>query len=84
MNILVGSIVTGAHLLSGRLAVANRKIAVCFGFAFLALLISGTTATSVAADTKTAPAETGAAQITILYDAFGKPSAMRKDWGFSA
>ena len=62
----------------------NRKIAVCFGFAFLALLISGTTATSVAADTKTGPAETGAAQITILYDAFGKPSAMRKDWGFSA
>ena len=25
-----------------------------------------------------------AAQITILYDAFGKTSAMKKDWGFSA
>jgi 7,8-dihydropterin-6-yl-methyl-4-(beta-D-ribofuranosyl)aminobenzene 5'-phosphate synthase len=25
-----------------------------------------------------------AAEITILYDAFGKPSAMKKDWGFSA
>lgn len=24
------------------------------------------------------------AQITVLYDAFGKTSAMRKDWGFSA
>ena len=24
------------------------------------------------------------AQITILYDAFGKPTAMQKDWGFSA
>lgn len=24
------------------------------------------------------------AQVTILYDAFGKPSAMRKDWGFAA
>ncbi|MGD2141092.1 MAG: MBL fold metallo-hydrolase, partial [Burkholderiales bacterium] len=24
------------------------------------------------------------AQVTILYDAFGKPSAMTKDWGFSA
>jgi len=24
------------------------------------------------------------AQITILYDAFGKSSAMRKDWGYSA
>jgi 7,8-dihydropterin-6-yl-methyl-4-(beta-D-ribofuranosyl)aminobenzene 5'-phosphate synthase len=23
-------------------------------------------------------------QITILYDAFGKPSALRKDWGYSA
>jgi 7,8-dihydropterin-6-yl-methyl-4-(beta-D-ribofuranosyl)aminobenzene 5'-phosphate synthase len=25
-----------------------------------------------------------APQITILYDAFGKPSAMQKDWGYSA
>src|ERR1700690_3992175 len=24
------------------------------------------------------------AQITVLYDAFGKPSAMEKDWGYSA
>lgn len=24
------------------------------------------------------------AQITILYDAFGKPSAMKKDWGYAA
>lgn len=31
-----------------------------------------------------ANADRGAAQITILYDAFGEPSAMRKDWGFSA
>ena len=23
-------------------------------------------------------------QITILYDAFGKDAAMKKDWGFSA
>lgn len=32
------------------------------------------------------PAATGGqpAQITILYDAFGKTSAMQKDWGFSA
>ena len=25
----------------------------------------------------------GPARITVLYDAFGKPSAMKKDWGFS-
>ncbi len=31
-----------------------------------------------------AHAQTGTAQITVLYDAFGKTSAMRKDWGFSA
>ena len=23
-------------------------------------------------------------RITILYDAFGKPSGMKKDWGYSA
>jgi 7,8-dihydropterin-6-yl-methyl-4-(beta-D-ribofuranosyl)aminobenzene 5'-phosphate synthase len=31
-----------------------------------------------------AGAERTKAQITILYDAFGKPSAMEKDWGFGA
>ena len=31
-----------------------------------------------------AGAEPSKAQITILYDAFGKPSAMEKDWGFAA
>jgi 7,8-dihydropterin-6-yl-methyl-4-(beta-D-ribofuranosyl)aminobenzene 5'-phosphate synthase len=29
-------------------------------------------------------AQTSAAQITVLYDAFGKTSAMKKDWGFAA
>ena len=29
-------------------------------------------------------AESSIAQITVLYDAFGKTSTMRKDWGFSA
>ena len=31
-----------------------------------------------------AQAETGKGQITVLYDAFGKTSNMKKDWGFSA
>ena len=31
-----------------------------------------------------AQAQSDSAQITILYDAFGKPSTMKKDWGFSA
>ena len=29
-------------------------------------------------------AQSGAGQITVLYDAFGKTSTMKKDWGFSA
>lgn len=40
-----------------------------------------------AATTQTARAAAdsrGKAQITVLYDAFGKASAMRKDWGYAA
>ena len=29
-------------------------------------------------------ADTSKAQITVLYDAFGKASAMQKDWGYAA
>lgn len=39
---------------------------------------------SSAADAPSAHAESSAAQITVLYDAFGKTSTMRKDWGFAA
>ena len=31
-----------------------------------------------------AQTQTSAGQITVLYDAFGKTSAMTKDWGFAA
>jgi 7,8-dihydropterin-6-yl-methyl-4-(beta-D-ribofuranosyl)aminobenzene 5'-phosphate synthase len=40
-----------------------------------------------ATTTPAAPAATtdaAKAQITILYDAFGKPSAMQRDWGYAA
>jgi 7,8-dihydropterin-6-yl-methyl-4-(beta-D-ribofuranosyl)aminobenzene 5'-phosphate synthase len=30
------------------------------------------------------PSEPNKAEITVLYDAFGKPSAMKKDWGYAA
>lgn len=33
---------------------------------------------------KVAPPAPSTAQVTILYDAFGKDPAMKKDWGFSA
>ena len=31
-----------------------------------------------------ASAAAGNAQITVLYDAFGKASTMQKDWGYAA
>ena len=39
---------------------------------------------SASVPSRAAGAEPSKAQITILYDAFGKPSAMQKDWGFAA
>jgi 7,8-dihydropterin-6-yl-methyl-4-(beta-D-ribofuranosyl)aminobenzene 5'-phosphate synthase len=37
-----------------------------------------------ATTTSAASANPGKAQITILYDAFGKPPAMQEDWGYAA
>jgi 7,8-dihydropterin-6-yl-methyl-4-(beta-D-ribofuranosyl)aminobenzene 5'-phosphate synthase len=37
-----------------------------------------------AADASLVTSELSKAEITVVYDAFGKPSAMKKDWGFSA
>ena len=42
------------------------------------------TITAAAISTSSVCAQSGAAQITVLYDAFGKTSTMKKDWGFSA
>ena len=49
--------------------------------ATLLLVVGCATATAASAAATT---EAAKAQITILYDAFGKPSAMQKDWGYSA
>jgi len=46
------------------------------------ILLSACAITTSAAPTPTADA--AKAQITILYDAFGEPSAMQKDWGYAA
>ena len=42
------------------------------------------TITAAAICTSSVSAQSGATQITVLYDAFGKTSTMKKDWGFSA
>lgn len=55
------------------------------GTSFTSLLLLVAASSSVALFSEQAIAQDDPpAQITILYDAFGKPSAMTKDWGFSA
>jgi 7,8-dihydropterin-6-yl-methyl-4-(beta-D-ribofuranosyl)aminobenzene 5'-phosphate synthase len=56
----------------------NRMISFCAAF----LLLRACAATISAAPMASAAA--GNAQITVLYDAFGKTSTMQKDWGYAA
>jgi 7,8-dihydropterin-6-yl-methyl-4-(beta-D-ribofuranosyl)aminobenzene 5'-phosphate synthase len=55
-----------------------KSCVACF-VAALAMLLGGCAAT-----TPPPPADPSKAQITVLYDAFGKSSAMQKDWGYAA
>src|SRR5207248_7835600 len=48
-----------------------------------ALLLVATSAASITAASPVS-GETAKVQITVLYDAFGKDSEMRKDWGYAA
>lgn len=57
---------------------ANSRVVSCFA-ALLYLTANG--AHAFAAD---ATVDSAKAQITVLYDAFGKDSAMQKDWGYAA
>jgi 7,8-dihydropterin-6-yl-methyl-4-(beta-D-ribofuranosyl)aminobenzene 5'-phosphate synthase len=47
----------------------------------LALLLAG--CAGAISPPQAASADPTKAQVTVLYDAFGKPSAMQKDWGYS-
>jgi 7,8-dihydropterin-6-yl-methyl-4-(beta-D-ribofuranosyl)aminobenzene 5'-phosphate synthase len=56
-----------------------------FALFVASLALARPTHVQAATDAAPAPADAGAAaQITILYDAFGKASNMQKDWGFAA
>jgi len=55
-----------------------RESWVAFCLAALLIFVGCATTTSAAS------VNSAKAQITILYDAFGKPSAMQKDWGYAA
>jgi 7,8-dihydropterin-6-yl-methyl-4-(beta-D-ribofuranosyl)aminobenzene 5'-phosphate synthase len=50
----------------------------------LVLKIAAMTVSAVAIGASPAYPLSNAGQITVLYDAFGKTSTMKKDWGFSA
>jgi 7,8-dihydropterin-6-yl-methyl-4-(beta-D-ribofuranosyl)aminobenzene 5'-phosphate synthase len=74
---------TGEHdaFLQGRSTMKIRAL-----FTSSCLLAASTYALSAQAAMDGSPkaSEASKAEITVLYDAFGKPSAMKKDWGFSA
>lgn len=53
-----------------------------FGFNALVIVLAGYATTAL--PRTAAGLEVTRAQITILYDAFGKPSTMQKDWGYAA
>jgi 7,8-dihydropterin-6-yl-methyl-4-(beta-D-ribofuranosyl)aminobenzene 5'-phosphate synthase len=50
----------------------------------LILKMAALTISAAAIGASPAYSQSSPAQITVLYDAFGKTSAMKKDWGFSA
>src|SRR5438876_908217 len=58
------------------------KSCVDYFVAALAMVLAGCAATS--SPPQAARADSAKAQITILYDAFGKSSSMQKDWGYAA
>src|SRR5262252_2475733 len=51
-------------------------------FAAVGMVLGGSAATSPSSQAVTTGRST--AQITVLYDAFGKTSSMQKDWGYAA
>src|SRR5712692_5919964 len=54
------------------------------GASFCALVAALTASAGTTSPGWAASPEPPKAEITILYDAFGKTSAMRKDWGYAA
>jgi 7,8-dihydropterin-6-yl-methyl-4-(beta-D-ribofuranosyl)aminobenzene 5'-phosphate synthase len=60
------------------------KIRALFTVCYLIASILYAPSARAAQEASPGTSEPSKAQITILYDAFGKPSALTKDWGFSA
>src|SRR2546427_9737148 len=60
----------------------KAKSPVDYFVAALAMVLAGCAATTL--PPQAARADSTKAQITVLYDAFGRSSAMQKDWGYAA
>src|ERR1700694_5530529 len=60
----------------------NTRSWITCALAALAILVAGCAGTT--SPPQAARADASKAQITVLYDAFGKSSAMQKDWGYAA
>jgi 7,8-dihydropterin-6-yl-methyl-4-(beta-D-ribofuranosyl)aminobenzene 5'-phosphate synthase len=66
-------------------AMSRREMLRASGAAAISALVAGLTGCAgTTSPRQAANAEPAKAQITVLYDAFGKASAMQKDWGYAA
>ena len=60
----------------------NTRTWTIFAVAVSAVILAACAATT--APPSAARGDASTSHITVLYDAFGKPSAMQKDWGYAA
>src|SRR5256886_7331851 len=67
------------------IAISRREVLCASGAAALSALVAGVAGCAATTSPPSAvSADPSKAQITVLYDAFGKASAMQKDWGYAA
>src|SRR6185295_13774960 len=79
-RVALGGVGSAIDCVPGRTAMASTRFRGCH-VAACSLLLVGFFSASLAL---AAEASTDTVRITVLYDAFGKRSAMEKDWGYSA
>lgn len=62
----------------------SRSVRVLAGAGLMAAAVAGASAIAAETAQTSETNETAPARVTVLYDAFGKDPALRKDWGYSA
>jgi 7,8-dihydropterin-6-yl-methyl-4-(beta-D-ribofuranosyl)aminobenzene 5'-phosphate synthase len=66
-------------------SISRREVLRASGAAAVSALVTGLAGCAeTASPRRTESAEPAKAQLTVLYDAFGKSTAMRRDWGYAA